>query len=242
LAHRRHVTNFDELELPSNFDVADRLWIQRSPPKRPGKSHKRKRPANKKGKAANQSVKRPKLDAKVSTSVKGKAKAEEENPTPSGRGHGRAAKAQANMKLDAQAKQLEEYKRQAGRSGATRSSSRTSTSASASAPRTNGTRVSKRLRGSAEDEWQAIPDEWLKEDGEDEDYEEDGPKAGTRTSSRLRKAGLDSDSDLTELSEDEQEEEHDDIPEEVEPEVSDPEEDEPSLPANFVEWETVSFI
>ncbi len=106
----------------------------------------------------------------------------------SGRG-ARAAKLQANRKLDAQAKELAEFQRQAGltinseESGSRKSRRIRSTTdiQPNSTTRPVGTRASARLRGSGkdEDEWQQIPDEWLT----------DTMDPGTKTSGAYRGRG-----------------------------------------------------
>lgn len=116
-----------------------------------------------------------------------------EGSSPSGRG-ARAAKLQANKKLDAQAKELAEFQRQAALlsspskslsrpTRATRASTRVELQASPSSKRlTLGTRASARLRGSgrdSDDEWQQIPDEWLANGGT-----ASPPAAGPRTRSK----------------------------------------------------------
>jgi len=136
---------------------------------------------------------------------------------------------QANIKLDAQAKELAELQRQAAAEN--RHTSRRGTSASSSPRKPVGTRVSARLRGvHLEDEWQEIPDEWLKEGAEENDgvsaseqSEKDDdkdadmgpdpepeladlePEPDADTGVHLAKTGLESDDDdiseLTELSE-----------------------------------------
>ncbi|KAK0193587.1 hypothetical protein F5146DRAFT_925694 [Armillaria mellea] len=224
---------------------ADRLWIQREPPRPPrsSKSLKRKRPEpkakNKKGKAA--ASKRARIEPPAKRG-KGKGKAKEPSP-PVGR-RGRAAKAQANIKLDAQARELAELNRQAAArdSGLRTSSRRQAAPPPKSTPR--GTRNSARLRGQNDDEWQAVPEEWLNETV--------NGSRNTRSKS-LKKTGLESEgssiSDLTDLSEDESEEkpEDDEDSYEADEEVADEEEDEedevpepqPEVPADFIEWETI---
>lgn len=137
----------------------------------------------------------------------------------------RAAKLKANKKLDAQAKALAEFQRE---NALTTSSTRVTRrggpnrdSGSPPPPSSRVTRVSSRLRKGKPDpdeEWQAIPDEWLMEDDS-----EPTPRRSMRTT-RLRrmspevadtesdpgdpqhtKTGLESDesvSDLTDLSSD----------------------------------------
>ncbi|OBZ72258.1 hypothetical protein A0H81_07462, partial [Grifola frondosa] len=233
---------------------ADRLWIQRVPPKPPkSKNLKRKRTAAAGGSKASARASSSKI-APVPESDE-----ESDVPTPSKRkrvqANGRstrtrsqvasapaepttgkstrAAKVQANKKLDAQAKELAEFQRQAAalanaKAKATSNSTpRASKQAQASPSRRGvvGTRASARLKGSGgrpsseqEDEWQQVPEEWLKETiepelksrdvskgkgkGKDSDNEAEELDAEQMM---LRKAGLegDSSSELTELSEDE---------------------------------------
>ncbi|KAF5367052.1 hypothetical protein D9758_004057 [Tetrapyrgos nigripes] len=247
---------------------ADRLWIQRVPPKPPrlaaNKNLKRKRGAADTGsskqarsnRTATTNSKRPRLQAS-STKGKGKSSASTDNSV-SGR-RGRAAKAQANLKLDAQAKQLAELNRQAAamsKSGSSARSGRRQRTASVSPSKPSpsrvgtrsrplGTRLSARLRGTEEDEWQAIPEEWLNENENDDDF---------KASSRFpRKTGLESDkssvSDLTELSDDDageddeaSGEEQDEAEADIKEESSEPESVEEvkyEIPENFVEWETL---
>jgi hypothetical protein len=139
----------------------------------------------------------------------------------------RAAKTNANKKLDAQAKALAEFQRQNLATTKTgRASKRRKLDEEeefATPRRTLGTRMSKRLRQSLndEDEWQQIPDEWLS--GDDKTLQavkktvtavnenssvlhEDNPCTilSKGTSRFEAKTGLESDtesiSDLTELS------------------------------------------
>ncbi|KAJ7719379.1 hypothetical protein B0H16DRAFT_1606869, partial [Mycena metata] len=228
---------------------ADRLWIQRALPKPPRytatiSSLKRKRPENKVSttKSKRPAAKRARLaseDPKSTTTV----------PV----GGGRAAKAQAKLKLDAQAKELAELNRAAGtRAPATRASHGGRTPVAAVRPL--GTRVSARLRtGADEDEWQAVPQDWLADEG-----------SKKRSPVKPRpKTGLESDddsvSDLTELSEEEPEEAMKAVDEEEDAEESvkadaeaqtDPVPDaagatlvennrEEEQPDGFVEWETI---
>ncbi|KAJ7052485.1 hypothetical protein C8F01DRAFT_1065667 [Mycena amicta] len=109
-------------------------------------------------------------------------------------GPGRAAK----TKLDAQAKELEELNRA---TGSKRPSKRT-TRNSAAPTRSLGTRVSARLRGTDEEEWQTIPDDWMSDN--------EGP-AGRLTNPQLKTGLVDdgSSSELTELSEEEPEDRED---------------------------------
>lgn len=185
-----HSTNHFAVHLIySRHHTADRLWLQRPLPRPPrpkptGESLKRKRGANTPAKATakptikSKNAKRPRLQA--------------ESPPPSspskagGRGS-RAAKHEANLKLDQQAKELAALNKQAaalakeeaglkaskrglpakGASGSSASARASKRGGGSSPPKPMGTRVSKRLRGAAkeEDEWQAVPDEWLNGEG-----------------------------------------------------------------------------
>lgn len=88
---------------------------------------------------------------------------------------------QASVKLSAQAKELAELQRQAALESR-RSGKRVFVSPSppqrSSSGRAMGTRMSARLRGvsQGDEEWQEIPDEWLKEPNE---AEEDGSASGS---------------------------------------------------------------
>jgi hypothetical protein len=122
----------------------------------------------------------------------------------------------------------------------------------------------------ADDEWQEVPDEWLSPSVHDgtEGEEKTPPNAKKRLKTGLE-TDEDSISDLTELSEDDDTNEGDaqeeaDAGEDEEPDVKDEEsevesvpvsdkpngkidvdeEDEelPSLPEGFIEWETVSYL
>ena len=159
--------------------AGNRLWIQRTPPK-PAKPLKRKRVPQ-----ILASAKRPRLTTT--------------NPPQSTR-HSRAAKDQAIMKLDAQARDLANLNRQADllnpEPGTFRRSSLRS-QPTGYAARPLGTRISARLRGSQEEEWQSVPKEWL---------DEENDLQNGKTDAKPSKTGLESDedaiSDLTELSED----------------------------------------
>lgn len=211
----------------------------------------------------------------------------------------RAAKLQANRKLDAQARELEEYRRIAAAEN--KPGSRTTRQSTSQAepsrrsprkPTVMGTRASARLRGSVaeDDEWQPIPDEWLREklDGEAPSRSQASRRKGKRKAEEVpveeAKTGLESDAEssalteLTELPEEELAEEtteelvedvqeapsrktktrsnkrrrvrnatsvveeaegepvaEDSAAEELEPK----EPDQPALPEDFIEWETV---
>jgi hypothetical protein len=146
----------------------------------------------------------------------------------------------ANRKLDAQAKALAEYQRQAAaeKSGYTRKSTLP--------PPVRGTRSSARLRGSTHDGgWQPVPDEWLNDD----DYRSPPvkPTVGEDEEEDDAASSLSSLSDLTDLPEDEEpahsSDKSDDIAPESgheEPPVSEPEvQAKTAPPAEFIEWETV---
>lgn len=235
------------------------------PPRTNNNNLKRKRTDAKgsksKSKANSASTKRVRLHVEPppAKSAKGKGKAPELSTSANGRG-GRAAKTQAKAKLNAQAKELEELNRQAavlarGQSGAIRSSRRhggdTPVTISipgrggASAARPLGTRLSARLRGTEEEEWQAVPDEWL-------DNGSSSRRAkGKSSKEALPKTGLESDvssiSELTELSEESEvdtdsEHDQDESDEEEQPEEPQQNPEDPLLKDDFVEWETVSTV
>lgn len=187
--------------------IADRLWIQRVPPK-PPRNRKRKAPAKKSAAKASTSkataklepesepedepspAKRRRTTARTSSSRTSRSQAKEAAATSSGRGT-RAAKLQANKKLDAQAKELAEFQRQAalltspqrttsGRTTRQTRNSATNLPTPSRRPPPVGTRVSTRLRGSVvedDDEWQQIPEEWLRENTE-ADSEAEGSRRG----------------------------------------------------------------
>jgi hypothetical protein len=243
-------------------------------PPKPPKSLKRKRPDNKgKSKGAapqtnsnlsnfrRQPIKRRRLQNIGDEATPRAAKTGGQLTSPSNGRGGRAAKTQAQAKLDAQAKELAEFQRQAA------SASRSSKRQKAEPARTMGTRVSARLRGEVEDEWQPVPEEWLV-DAKDH---EAGPSLNGRgkrggAGKRAIKTGLESDgesiSDLTELSSERDEETNplngtDMVDEEMTNEDSPPThddethntlpndsglEEQPHLPDGFIEWETVSSL
>jgi len=221
---------------------ADRLWIQRAPPKPPKpKTPKRKRVTLKlpervpPSKSLATEYKQPRR-----VSPEKKTSANRMSSTPSSDRHSRAAKDQAKRRLDAQAKELAELNRQASlASSGSRSSARQASlrSKAASPPRIVGTRASTRLRGSQDDEWQSIPDEWLNE----------SKPARSPQRLEIQKTGLESDeesvSELTELSEDMSdplEDEENGHADNIATEELDLAECEPEMPpANFVEWEMV---
>lgn len=242
--------------------LVDRLWIQRVPPKPPRpppkNSLKRKRTAGSNQSPAKLSspAKRPRLQPKTKN---GKSPVKPATPTTASGRQGRAAKDQANIKLDAQAKELAELNRQAGllvrksrgapsfdvapspahASGSRLTRASTSSAAAAASVRPLGTRLSARLRGSQDEEWQAIPDEWL----EDDNSIGKG-KGRRRAPSPARSDANSSISELTELSEESdtnvEEAKVEEEEEQTVPAIADNDKArEPTTPEEFVEWETV---
>jgi hypothetical protein len=195
---------------------------------------KRKRPAEKRKAKPSESSK-PKPAKRQRTSP---SKATHDTPTRTGRG--RAAKLQAKIKLDAQAKELAVLNQQArAAGGSTRSLKAPPKPAN---PRALGTRVSARLRGAQNNEWQAVPDEWLNESS---DAHHSGTEDERLDSKKTADERDDSISDLTELSDDSDDpdpktEEPNATNEQAEDEKDVPKQEEvdPSL-ESFVEWETV---
>ena len=168
--------------------VGNRLWIQRTPPKST-KPLKRKRSPQ-----IIASAKRPRLT--VSTEQCSDVHATHSQHS---RRHSRAAKDQAIMRLDAQARDLAKLNRQANllkHESTTFRRTLLRTQLTEHTSRPLGTRISARLRGSQEEEWQSIPKEWL---------HEEKSLPNVKTEAKLSKTGLESDedaiSDLTELSE-----------------------------------------
>ncbi|KAF8896489.1 hypothetical protein BD779DRAFT_1668267 [Infundibulicybe gibba] len=209
--------------------IGDRLWIQRHIPS-PPRTRKRKRsPVAKTNKTskAKPPVKRPRVGA----GGEGRQKANQS--TANGGRSSRAAKAQANLKLDAQARELAELNRQAQIQARAARQTRTG---GAARGRPLGTRLSARLRGVSEDDWQAIPDEWLASGAERSSPSDDDAKG-----EGARKTGLESDdaiSDLTDLTEESEKEEvvRDETPSR-EPSPTPPPQS--ALPEGFLEWETI---
>jgi hypothetical protein len=218
------------------LDPADRLWFQRAPPKPPKpKTLKRKRPSQK----ASEKKETSSLSAQNAKRLR-ISPPEKPSVTPSSDRQSRAAKDQAKKRLDAQAKELAQLNRQAALANPGSRRQASLRSATTVILPVMGTRSSARLRGTQDDEWQPIPQEWLKE------YKPAG------TSRRLEvKTGLETDedsvSDLTELSDDDSEpsslplkqgsngptddEEHEHGVPEQEP-----------LPEDFVEWEMACYL
>lgn len=226
------------------------MWIQRTPPK-PPQNRKRKRPAN--GDNHSRKTKRPAkelvetFEAPVTPSASraggrsGRRNAPQPVPTTSGgRGGGRAAKAQAKEKMDAQAKELAEFQRQAAVAARNKGKA-----AAPPPPPPKGTRLSKRLRGAIEEEeWQPVPDEWLAESSS---------PAPAKASKMSPKTGLESDDEsaLTSLSGDDGEEGKAEDPISDETKLNSQRlkdgglddrglEVPPEMPSGFIEWETAS--
>lgn len=264
---------FSSCRLSLDRGSADRLWIQRQPP-RP--TLKRKRPATSntsKHTSRKSSNKRQRVDAEPEPtsppatpvrSSRRRNQAQAQNHSPSSSRGMRAAKSRANQKLDAQAKDLAEFQRQMARS-------KSANARPLTLRRPSGIRLSARLRGALTDdeEWQEVPEEWLAGVHEGQEEKE---KTLPKTKARL-KTGLESDeesiSDLTELSEDDgtnerdtqenanadEHEEADVKDEEAELEsapapdktngkmnASEEDEDLPTPPEDFIEWETVRVL
>lgn len=171
---------------------------------------------------------------------------------PTGRG-GRAAKQAANARLGAQAQELAQLNREAAsqdREGSGARVSRRLQGTGQAPPPPAGTRLSSRLRGRQDDEegWQSVPREWLNGERQDEEESDDDeevpqPKLVRSKPSAPLKTGLEMDgsgSDLTELTDSDSpsdsSEEEEDSTEEEEP----LKEETDLIPADFVEWETVS--
>ncbi|PFH53210.1 hypothetical protein AMATHDRAFT_1625 [Amanita thiersii Skay4041] len=223
----------------------DRLWIQRAPPSLPRNETKKRRMISVSDKStplASRNSKRVRLshttnhDTELDTLHR---------PTRT-----RTAKANAKVKLTLQAQAWPENQISVAPSHGSRTTGgtdqpriqKTQTARSAS-HLVMGTRVSARLRGAQQDEWQPIPNEWMGDHARQ-------PRSDAKNS--LFKTGLESDdsfSDLTELSEDAE-------PLSVDPKAVAPEAkaDNPkqsgnvrfydkdsreSLTTHFVEWETV---
>ncbi|KAF7978847.1 hypothetical protein HWV62_44657 [Athelia sp. TMB] len=211
---------------------ADRLWIQRVPPK-PSHQRKRKRPAS--GDADIPQAKRADRGKnKTSKTVATKSGQSSASQALAPRGNGRAAKVQAKIKLDAQAKELADFQRQAASS--VKSKGRTLP------PPPRGTRLSKRLRGPIEEDgWQPVPDDWL---------EDQSSPSRAQPSRAIPKTGLESDdeSTLTSLSDDEEAEPQPIKDEDIDHAKTDATDNlddrgieiPAETPKDFVEWETIA--
>ncbi|KAH7884569.1 hypothetical protein F5I97DRAFT_1929415 [Phlebopus sp. FC_14] len=246
---------------------ADRLWIQREPPRA---NVKRRRQINasegsNKAQRQSQTSKRQRMDIQSdsndhpSLATRSTRRKTQLQPSPHSRG-GRAAKTLANQKLDAQAKDLAEFQRQMARG-----------SISLTPKRPTGIRVSARLRGALaeEDEWQEVPEEWLTPDKDNKDKADEERPALSPINTKNIKSGLGLDdesvSDLTELSDEEVDAQptfksEDAIAGVTERNaegagatvgvasrprlvITSKDVDEPlSLPENFIEWETVEYF
>lgn len=194
--------------------LADRLWIQREPPKDITKQKRKiaskrspKKPDRKPYESSTASKRKrsddePHLDEQPSRSTRQRVR---ENLSSHSRGS-RAAKARANEKLDAQAKDLAAFQRHMATSARSRASR-----SDPSPSRPAGIRVSARLRGTAtmEEEWQEIPEEWLTTEVTDKSTVPEQAAASFSVEKHFSKTGLESDdgsiSDLTELSDAESE-------------------------------------
>ncbi|KAF8838603.1 hypothetical protein BDN67DRAFT_933524 [Paxillus ammoniavirescens] len=191
----------------------DRLWIQREFSrinlKRKRKPEGGGNTRNTGKKAQSQAAKRQRIHLEQSTveqpSPTTRHCSRKSQPQSSPGSRGRAAKTRANQRLDAHAKDLAEFQRQMA------SFSRTGGTAAQTPRRPTGIRVSARLRGTAveEEEWQELPEEWLATGDPNRDREPQ-PNSFPPASQKKPKTGLESDvdsiSDLTELSDDGDEE------------------------------------
>lgn len=236
---------------------ADRLWIQRALPK-PPQDRKRKRPVTN-GRKGNRTASEPvakknrrhvgelndeavtlKLNQAPGRSAR-RGASQSLGTVSTGRGGGRAAKAQAKMKMDAQAKDLAEFQRQA-----TAAAKNKGKGPAHPAPVPRGTRLSKRLRGSMEEEdWQPVPDEWLAESN---------TFPSVKLPNILPRTGLESDDDsaLTSLSDDNEDVDAEDAELEqtgdgtssgqINENILDDRGLEmlPEMPSDFIEWETIA--
>lgn len=231
---------------------ADRLWIQRALPKpNPLKNRKRKRVATdtndrKAKRSANGSSKNSKhitddcdeqpITPKSTSSRSRQRAVQSVTAASGGRGGGRVAKTQAKIKLDAQAKELAEFQRQISTASKNKGKG-----PALPPPPPKGTRLSKRLRGSMEeDEWQPVPEEWLT----------GAKEPGSETN--LPKTGLESDDEsaLTSLSDEDEDETVGEAGSEAAlrklkgggeiGESVNSKELESEVPADFIEWDTVS--
>ncbi len=177
--------------------LANRLWIQRTPPKPPRPKSVKRKPDPQK------SSEKKKTSKNSIVNRKNLRHCTPDRPSPSrlplvassGR-RSRVAKDQAKRRLDAQAKELAELNRQATLATSESRTERRSTFRMNDKSRVVGTRASARLRGTlTDDEWQPIPDDWL-----------DDIRLPSLKRSECQKTGLDSGdesvSDLTDLSED----------------------------------------
>lgn len=213
------------------------MWLQRplpKPPRSAAASLKRKRTTAKPA---------PKTKARAAPAPAKRQRLQTQETTSSGRG--RAAKTQAKARLDAQAVELAALNREAA--------ARAKREATSGGTQARGTRLSARLRGRGEEEeWQAVPEEWLGGAGSSKVNGNNGRgqrgakgKAAVKVESENKKTGLESDgseiSELTELSEEsekghqqeegEQEDEQEDGSVKKEEDVKPPAE-EPAVPVD----------
>lgn len=244
--------------------AADRLWIQREPPKPPRSklkrkastatsSRKKKAPrkdlsSSSKAEASPVRVSKKGESGKVTggrqlphrntTTKNGRKSVKIDEPAEveaEGGGRSRAAKTKANIRLDIQAKQL----------AATRAELMNLSKMGGKAqppPPPLGTRLSRRLRGNLDDEWQQVPDEWLM-DSSNVSTPGTSKTQGRSEASQGSDLGFDDESDLTELSDTESVKSEPEAEASSEADVKEEEEEQtaplPSPPAGFIEWETV---
>lgn len=173
---------------------------------------------------------------------------------------GRTSRMRGAASLDSQLRSSPAARTSGSRLTRTSGSSAAAVSTASTSARPLGTRLSARLRGLQDEEWQAIPDEWLDDNDNDNDTKGEGKEVGkgrrTRAPSPSRSEANSSISELTELSEDtssnsvkaEAEEDTEEV------EDKDEEEEDPATVddgsklrvqetttnGDFVEWETVS--
>lgn len=210
--------------------AADRLWIQRPSPKPFKKNLKRKAvdsPANRKAKSSRvdkqtRTKSKPSVQSRLiadtskgdkssSRSTRSQNRLQTHEPLlPGANSRARAAKTKANVKLDLQARQLAAAKAEM------EALERHTASRSPKRARSIGTRKSKRLQtNESDDDWQQIPPEWLCTGSDTEtipanqrDNRSARQRRGSGKTEQTRAvtscvAMLDSDdSDLTELSDD----------------------------------------
>ncbi|KAM6504385.1 hypothetical protein JOM56_001328 [Amanita muscaria] len=207
----------------------DRLWIQRTHPRRPKKKRSMKQnTTNHARKDSFRDSKRRRVDE--NSNLDGS-----ENHVCHSDTNRRAARTQAKVDLDVHTQTILERCQSHGRR-------RRAVYNSTSSVRPSGTRVSSRLRGTQQEEWQPLPQEW-KEELEEKDSHPDY----TSISERILKTGLETESDelseLTELSDDNDRlpptpyptSDHEELPNRVV--LRDAPEEEPLK--DFVEWETI---
>ncbi|KZO96732.1 hypothetical protein CALVIDRAFT_555077, partial [Calocera viscosa TUFC12733] len=172
----------------------NRLWVQRLPPK-PKVSHKKKEKVP--------PAQPPQKKQKLSAAASKPAKPAQSTPAP--------ALAPKKEEGEEETKSNGRYPRRAAAAAAAAKPTPPSPSKSPPRPRVLGIRQSTRLRGK-QDEWQEIPEEWLAEDGPNpaSGSGSGAPGAGGEKqvngngSGRKRPLEEDDDSELTELSDEEE--------------------------------------